>query len=816
MIKLRNKKQIRQIILVSIALFFGIMIFLYYSWYYKGNILTLFDFKALDVFYKLAVTNGVGPEASFSPSVVYLNITDETYNFFDKNYLDRKDMATINNALSQMATEAVIYDIIFARKSLEASDTAFSQSLEMLGNVYLPTAIVLSDKPYKFRWKNDPAHERLRSDYLGTPNEIGAGNVADYKAANIIEKWSWSYIKRCKPFYGIKALTQQSNFAIRTKGSGDISAMADADGIYRHITMLIKIDDKYFPTLALASFLDWAGISLDDITVEWGKQITIPASKADSESAKNLFNKDVVIPIDRNGAAFIPFVNVMGKDFKYISANTFLTYFEDENMRGNLLEIFEGNFVFIGDIAIGTSDLGYTPLQNDAPLVITHASLLNALLTNTFYSKWQADKTFLLLLFCLTLLTSTSTLRSSWLLYGVFFLIIIAVLLFTCFEFISFRLFPIFTVISILLLIFIVLITILETSGSRERTFIRNTFARYVPEKVVNTLLAQPEMVTLGGEERVITVLFADIANFTTISESLSPTELVHLLNEYFTEMVEIIMQHGGIIDKFQGDSIMAEFGMPLPLDHHADRAVAAALQMLNRLEQLRELWKNRYENLSNQNGQTLEDSETVTKTLNRYDIYCRIGINTNNMIVGNMGSKTVLDYTVIGDAVNLASRLEGANKNYGTNLIISDFTYKQLTPSRFKTRILDYIRVKGKTEPVFVYEVYGETLQNIAKSKEMGGTKPLVQNSIIEDIESKKDKNEKINNKDRYYIAYEQGFESYLAQNFTHAKKLFKIALNLRPDDKASIEMLRRIDKIDHSITSNGKWDAAVSLMFK
>ncbi|MBF0303475.1 MAG: adenylate/guanylate cyclase domain-containing protein, partial [Desulfamplus sp.] len=518
---------------------------------------------------------------------------------------------------------------------------------------------------------------------------------------------------KSQPFYGVKALTQHSNFAIKAKGSGDISAMADADGIYRHITMMVKIDDKYFPTLALSVFLDWVGISLDEITVEWGEKITIPASKANPESAGNFLGKDVVIPIDRHGRTFIPFVNVMGKDFIYISANKFLSHFEDENLRGNLLELFEGNFVFIGDIAIGTSDLGYTPLQNDAPLVITHSSLLNALLTNTFYSEWQLGKTFLLILLLLVILASASIVRSSWSLYGIFSVAIVSILFFTWFEFLSFRLFPVFTVVSILLLIFLAFITTLETSGSKERAFIRNTFARYVPEKVVNTLLAQPEMVTLGGEERVITVLFSDIANFTTISESLSPTELVHLLNEYFTEMVDIIMQNGGIIDKFQGDSIMAEFGVPLPLEDHADRAVTAALQMLNRLSELRGIWKKRNQDISEQNGQIEEQNKNFPAKPNKYDIYCRIGINTNNMIVGNMGSKNVLDYTVIGDAVNLASRLEGANKNYGTYLMISEFTYKQLTQCRFKTRILDYIRVKGKTEPVLVYEVYGEARQD-------------------------------------------------------------------------------------------------------
>ncbi|MBF0573941.1 MAG: CHASE2 domain-containing protein, partial [Desulfamplus sp.] len=406
MFKLRNKKQIKAITFAFIALLFGILIIFNTFLNPTSSKLTFFDsndtvcnhfdFKILDMFYRLAVKHGAGPKASFSPEIIYLNITDETYNFFDKNYLDRKDMAELNNALSQMGPEAVIYDIIFARKSNEQSDLAFYQSLERLGNVYLPTAFILSEKPSKFRWKEDKAHARIKSNYLGIPRETGfvEPKKIDKTQFSRICNWWLNKEKKSTPFYAVKALTQQDEFAVRAKGSGDISAKADADGIYRHITMVIKIDDKYFPTLSLAVFLDWAGISLNDVKIEWGDKITIPLNNADN----------VIIPIDKQGRTFIPFVQKMGKDFSYISVNKFLSKFQDEDLRGNLLEQFEGNFVFIADIAIGTSDLGQTSLQNDAPLVITHTSLLNAMLTNTFYKEWTFTKILLMTLFFITLI----------------------------------------------------------------------------------------------------------------------------------------------------------------------------------------------------------------------------------------------------------------------------------------------------------------------------------------------------------------------------------------------------------------------------
>ncbi|MCD4674399.1 MAG: adenylate/guanylate cyclase domain-containing protein, partial [Desulfobacula sp.] len=249
----------------------------------------------------------------------------------------------------------------------------------------------------------------------------------------------------------------------------------------------------------------------------------------------------------------------------------------------------------------------------------------------------------------------------------------------------------------------------------------------------------------------------------TTVSEKLSPTVLVGLLNEYFTEMTDIIFQHDGIIDKYQGDAIMAEFGIPIPTNDHADQAVIAALKMQNRLVELRKSWLKR----------------------GLPQLHCRVGINTNNMIIGNIGSPEIFDYTVIGDAVNLASRLEGANKRYGTSLIISQGTYDYLTPGRFKYRILDFITVKGKTKPIKIYEVYG--LQN-------ENSDPL---------------------KDKYYHIYNKAFEIYLFGDFLSAKDSFLEALSLRHEDPASQRLINRIKRLVSGPIPDG-WDGSVSLTTK
>jgi adenylate cyclase len=219
--------------------------------------------------------------------------------------------------------------------------------------------------------------------------------------------------------------------------------------------------------------------------------------------------------------------------------------------------------------------------------------------------------------------------------------------------------------------------------SQNEKKMIRGAFMHYVPEKVVAEIIENPDKLQLGGEERVVSVLFSDVAGFTSISEKLSPKELVHLLNEYLTDMTDIVLKNKGIIDKYEGDAIMAEFGVPVSYDNHAEMACAAALEMQRRLKVMREKWRKE----------------------NRPALTARIGINTGEVIVGNMGSKNVFDYTVMGDHVNLGSRLEGANKFYGTKIMISEFTYEHVK-DKFHTRELDLIAVKGKARPIKVYEL--------------------------------------------------------------------------------------------------------------
>lgn len=296
----------------------------------------------------------------------------------------------------------------------------------------------------------------------------------------------------------------------------------------------------------------------------------------------------------------------------------------------------------------------------------------------------------------------------------------------------------------------------------KEKATIRNAFGRYLPEKVVAQLIDNPGLLKLGGEVRFLSILFSDVAGFTSISEKLTPTELVQLLNEYLTAMTDIIMKYDGIIDKYEGDAIMAEFGAPLPDELHAHKACYAALEMQEKLVEMR----------------------VKLKKEGRPELRARAGINSGQVVLGNMGSQSVFDYTVMGDNVNLASRLEGANKEYGSYIMISEWT-QELVKDDIITRELDLIRVKGKVKGVKVFEVIARNSVGITATKK----KSL----------------------DNYAL----GIGAYRQQRWDEAIVYFKSALNSVPDDETSKVYIERCEEFKKNPPPEN-WDGVFTMLTK
>jgi adenylate cyclase len=272
----------------------------------------------------------------------------------------------------------------------------------------------------------------------------------------------------------------------------------------------------------------------------------------------------------------------------------------------------------------------------------------------------------------------------------------------------------------------------------RQKRMLRRAFQYYLHPTVVEQVSQHPELLRLGGEAKDLTVMFSDIRGFSGIAEQLRPEALVQLLNEYLTAMTQLILDDQGLVDKYIGDAIMAVYGAPLSMPDHAYRACHTAVHMMTTLQGLQERWG--------------------AQGLPRIDI--GIGINTGEMVVGNMGSALRFNYTVMGDAVNLASRLEGANKTYGTRIIISDSTWEQVC-DRLATRELDVIQVKGKATPTRIFEVLGFP------------PLPAAQARLVQDFES--------------------GMRAYRARRWDEALSLFQQTLQYVPADMPSQLYIQR-----------------------
>jgi len=272
----------------------------------------------------------------------------------------------------------------------------------------------------------------------------------------------------------------------------------------------------------------------------------------------------------------------------------------------------------------------------------------------------------------------------------------------------------------------------------KQKILIKGMFSQYLNPELVDELVNHPERLTLGGVRKNMTVLFSDLANFTTISEKTEPEVLVEMLNKYFDEMTEIIFETKGTLDKFEGDAIMAFWNAPIDDEKHQYNASLAALKMKKKVNELKGYWS----------------------SIVGFDFSIRVGINSGEMIVGNMGGKKKFDYTVIGDNVNLASRLETINKVYGTDIIISEFVYEKIK-NDFIARELDLIIVKGKTVPVKIFQLIDLEEQSIIYSAD------------------------EIRNLKKLIEYFESGLNFYREKNFLRAIEEFEKVFLIEPDDK-------------------------------
>lgn len=541
---------------------------------------------------------------------------------------------------------------------------------------------------------------------------------------------------------------------------GSFAAYLDPDGTIRRSPLFYRTgarQEDLTPSLALQAYLVSSGyqayISLNqDRSDIFGRFNTrqFAVAKLDIKDPETDQTK-FAIPIDHRGRLII---NYAGPQMAYPHLPASELFHDrpkikimktryDQTVKKTILEealvdraeFIKDRIFVLGATAIGVYDLRVTPLEENYPGVETHVNVLANLMSQNFLKTHPKEFLIMVLsLLCLGIGVSF-LLNYVGALSGLFTTAMIIVGLVAFDWFFLFKkgivagiVFPIMEV----SFIYIAMTFVKYFTEERKKKYLRATFSKYVSPAIVDEILKDPENIQLGGRKQKMSVFFSDVRGFTTISEKLDPQVLASVLNEYLTPMTYIVFNNKGTLDKYMGDAIMAFFGAPIFFEDHAKYACRCALQSIDKLKELQEAFRKR--------GLPVID--------------IGIGINTYEMSVGNMGSDIVRSYTVMGDGVNLGSRLEGINKEYGTRIIISEFTFNEIK-NDFTCREVDWVRVKGKLQPIKIYELISE-----------GPTNELQRSNIN---------------------LYNEGYSLYRELRFQEALDRFQKALSINPEDPVS-----------------------------
>ena len=450
--------------------------------------------------------------------------------------------------------------------------------------------------------------------------------------------------------------------------SGFFNNIPDDTGIIRSVPLIISYDDTIYPSLAL-----------EVIRVINDTQKVVV--QYDENGISNIVLDDISIPTDRYGRMLINFRGPE-RSFKYISAIDIYNNSFDKS------EI-DGKIVLIGTSAAGLFDLRATPFDSIFPGVEVHANIIDNILMQDFiYKASWLDGANILIIFVLSIIVVMLTTYTTFWANPIIFLSFSISYLFLVYN----LLFDYGIVLNILFPIATVLIASIMTTlfdyfyNIKKEEAIKAKFASKVSKNVMDDILKNIDKNEFSAKSKEVTIFFSDIRGFTNISEKLDAKELISFLNRYMQPMSEIIIKYQGTIDKFIGDAIMAYWNAPIDIKNHCDLALKASLEQLEVLEKL--------------------NVELQKENLPKIDI--GIGLNTGTVIVGEMGSSLRSDYTVIGDTINLGSRVESLCKYYDSKLNISNFTKDKLQ-EKYIFRFLDLVKVKGKNEPVEIWQVLGK-----------------------------------------------------------------------------------------------------------
>jgi adenylate cyclase len=668
-----------------------------------SGLVAIAELKALDHLYKR-----YADPSKADKSLVLVAIDEASLDAFGRWPWPRDRQGYIVHFLKAAGARAIVFDVLFSEpdKESEEFDQVFADEIRAAGNVFLPFLM---------------QHEASTS-----PEDVNTGSRQKASLALTADS---SDAEALLPHYPGAKLPILS-LAQHARGLGYINLTPDSDGTARRLPLIAKVREDTVPQIsaAVAAFvLGVDRVVLREHSIQFG-----PA----------------LVPLTPDGEALLNWHGSLeNKTYPSYSSGAVLRSFsEQQEGKPPFLDpaVFKDKIVFVAATAAGTYDLRVTPLSPFTPGVLIHMTALDNILQ---HQALRQAPSWVLIVTTLVLCLSTAWLFM--LLQGQTLKIGLIVGLAALYYGVVAHAFAGHMMWLALVLpegalglTFAVTATVEYLTEGRQRRQMRAAFDKYMAADVVDEIMRNPEEIKLGGEKKELSLLFSDVAGFTTISESLEPEALVELLNKYLSAMTDIILLHRGNVNKYLGDGIMAIFGAPRGDPKHATQACYAALESQKRLAVLREEWK----------AQGLAS------------ISARIGINSGPVVVGNMGSQVRLEYTVMGDAVNLASRLEGANKFYETLILLGPRTY-ELAQADIEAREVDLMRVKGKKLPVAVYEL-------LARKGEL----PPEKRRVVD--------------------LFAEGLALYKQRDFTAAKERFEAALKLDPADGPSHVYLVRSEE--------------------
>jgi adenylate cyclase len=729
------------IILIALVLFF-----------LDAPFLRFMELKALDL---RMVSRGVTPAGS---ETVIVAIDEKSLSELGRWPWPRSILAKLVDVLKGYGAKAVGFDIVFAEPDTNSSLNTVTELSNEVKNAGIRDARIsglldekkkLADTDAAFARSIEKAKNvtlgyffHITSKEVGhlTEQQIAAGEegIANSRFQMIRGPKDHDQSPLITAFAAQPSLRQLTDVS---ENSGYFNAFPDSDGTIRWSPLVIQFRDCYYTSLALSllvQYLEWPMVVLN--MAEFG----VESIRLDK----------LRIPTDESGRLLINYLGPI---------RTFPHYAISEVLQGRLpAETFKGKIVLVGATATGIYDMRITPFSPVYPGVEIHATVIDNILHRNFlihsgWTKFLDICTIILVGLIMGLavprVKAMAGIVLSVALIGAF--VAANTALFVCYKIWLNLIYPVLTMMTIYLCI-----TVYRYVTEEREKKIRGAFQYYLTASVINDILKDPSKLKLGGDKKPLSVLFSDIKGFTSISEALSPEELVHLLNEYLTAMTNIVFKYDGLLDKYIGDSIMAVFGAPLDQPDHALRACRTGIEMMSELRRLREKWA----------------------AEGRTDVNIRIGINSGEMVVGNMGSEMRFDYTVMGDSVNLASRLEGTNKEYGTNIMISEFTYELVKDELF-CRELDAVRVVGKKLPVRIYELLGEKRKG-AQWQE-------------------------------FVDRFETGLAKYREGLWDEAISVFRSVLEVRPEDSPARLYIQRCEALREN-PPEGAWDGVFTMTKK